>query len=87
MIIHTDVEASLRLRCANLLLTALDNCRDVVQVTDGQDRVIYENNSTEKVLGYSSSDWLEKSLWDYQVKVLTNQKATLDQQPFIERLI
>lgn len=66
MIIHTDVEASLRLRCANLLLTALDNCRDVVQVTDGQDRVIYENNSTEKVLGYSSSDWLEKSLWDYQ---------------------
>ena len=58
MIIHTDVEASLRLRCADLLLTALDNCRDVVQVTDSQDRVIYENNSTEKILGYSSSDWL-----------------------------
>lgn len=69
MIIHTDVEASLRLRCADLLLTALDNCRDVVQVTDCQDRVIYENNSTEKVLGYSSSDWLEKCLWDYQTTV------------------
>ena len=60
-IIHTEVEASLRLRCADLLLTALDNCRDVVQVTDSQDRVIYENNSTEKVLGYSSSDWLGKN--------------------------
>ena len=67
MIIHTDVEASLRLRCAGLLLTALDNCRDVVQVTDSQDRVIYENNSTEKVLGFSSSDGLEKALWDFQV--------------------
>ena len=66
MIIHTDVEASLRLRCAGLLLTALDNCRDVVQVTDSQDRVIYENNSTEKVLGFSQSSDSEKALWDFQ---------------------
>ena len=51
MIIHTDVEATLRSKCADLLLTALDHCRDVVQVTDTQDRVIYENNSTEKILG------------------------------------
>lgn len=67
IIIHTDVEASLRLRCAGLLLTALDNCRDVVQVTDSHDRVIYENNSTEKVLGFQreSSD-SEKALWDFQ---------------------
>jgi PAS domain-containing protein len=64
--IHTDVEASLRLRCAGLLLTALDNCRDVVQVTDSHDRVIYENNSTEKVLGFSQSSDSEKALWDFQ---------------------
>ena len=44
MVIHSDVEASLRLQCTDLLLTALDNCRDVIQVTDSQDRVIYENN-------------------------------------------
>ena len=36
MVIHTDVEASLKLQCADLLLTALDNCRDVIQVTDSQ---------------------------------------------------
>jgi len=66
IIIHTDVEASLRLRCAGLLLTALDNCRDVVQVTDSHDRVIYENNSTEKVLGFSQSSDSEKALWDFQ---------------------
>ena len=69
MIIHTEVEATLRLKCADLLLTALDHCRDAVQVTDTQDRVIYENNSTEKILGYSNSDWLEKNIWDYQSTV------------------
>ena len=69
MIIHTDVEACLRLQCADLLLTALDHCRDVIQVTDSQDRVIYENNSTEKNLGYSSSDWFEKSIWDFQTTI------------------
>ena len=31
--------------------------------------MIYENNSTEKILGYSSSDWLEKSIWDYQTPI------------------
>ena len=69
MVVHTDVEASLRLQCADLLLTALDHCRDVIQVTDSQDRVIYENNSTEKILGYSSSDWFEKSIWDFQTTI------------------
>ena len=69
MVVHTDVEASLRLQCADLLLTALDHCRDVIQVTDSQDRVIYENNSTEKNLGYSSSDWFEKSIWDFQTTI------------------
>jgi len=69
MIIHTEVEATLRLKCADLLLTALDHCRDAIQVTDRQDRVIYENNSTEKILGYSNSDWLEKNIWDYQATV------------------
>lgn len=68
-IIHSDVEASLRLQCADLLLTALDNCHDAVQVTDSEDRVIYENCGTEKLLGYSSSDWLEKCIWDYQKTV------------------
>ena len=47
-------------------MTALDNCRDVVQVTDSHDRVIYENNSTEKVLGFSQSSDLEKAMWDFQ---------------------
>ena len=47
-------------------MTALDNCRDVVQVTDSHDRVIYENNSTEKVLGFSQSSDSEKALWDFQ---------------------
>ena len=27
------------------------------------------NNSTEKILGYSNSDWLEKNIWDYQATV------------------
>ena len=61
MVIHSDVEASLRLQCTDLLLTALDNCRDVIQVTDSQDRVIYENNR------YSArnlnSTFLEKNIF------------------------
>ena len=31
--------------------------------------IFYTFFSTEKVLGYSSSDWLEKSIWDYQTPV------------------
>ena len=32
LLLHSDVDTCLRLQCADTLFTALDNCKDIVQV-------------------------------------------------------
>jgi hypothetical protein len=33
LLLHSDVDTCLRLQCADTLFAALDNCRDIVQVS------------------------------------------------------
>lgn len=69
VLMHSDVEALLRKQCVDLLLTALDSCHDVIQMTDSQDKVIYCNTAAERVLGHAASDLYDCNIWDYQATV------------------
>jgi PAS domain-containing protein len=51
-ILHHDVDNVIRLSCVDSLLSALDSVRDVVQITDEQDRMLYANVAAEKLLGF-----------------------------------
>lgn len=56
MLLHSDLDLMTRLSGAETLFTALDNVRDIVQITDAQDRLIYGNAACEKLLGYNRED-------------------------------
>ena len=68
MLISNEIDTTLRLQMLECLLTALDHCSDMVQITDHEDKLIFQNSSGERTLGYSSNDLLspEKHLWDFQ---------------------
>ncbi len=74
-VLHNDVDNALRLSCVDSLLTALDAVRDIVQITDEQDRMLYANVAAEKLFGYARDDKLGGSgsgssghvIWDQEI--------------------
>ena len=68
MLIANEIDTTLRLQTLETLLTALDNCNDVVQITDQDDKIIFQNSASERSLGFSTSDYSssELHLWDFQ---------------------
>ena len=81
MLIANEVENSLRLRTLETFLTALDNCSDVVQITDHEDKIIFQNCAGERVFGYTSSEYLsgERHLWDFQSTSAMYSHAVLEE--------
>ena len=89
MLVANEVDNALKLRTLETLLTALDNCSDVVQITDHDDRIIFQNSAGEKCFGYSSSDYLsgERHLWDFQSTSAMYSHAVLEENVTAVRLI
>ena len=81
MLVANEVDNALKLRTLETLLTALDTCSDVVQITDNEDKVIFQNSAGEKFFGYSSSDYIsgERHLWDFQSTSAMYSHAVLEE--------
>jgi PAS domain S-box-containing protein len=43
--------------------------RDMVQITDGRDKIIFTNPSAEKILGFSSNEMVGSDIWRLQSAV------------------
>lgn len=65
-LVHGPVKSASRLRAAHGLFSALDNCTDIVQITDNNHKVVWCNHTAEKILGYSRDDMIGKDIRDYQ---------------------
>ena len=80
-LISNEIDNAVRLRTLETLLTALDNCSDMVQITDHEDRIIFQNSVGERVLGYSSSDYSngDRHLWDFQSTAAMYAHAVLEE--------
>ena len=89
MLVANEVDNALKLRTLETLLTALDNCSDVVQITDHEDRIIFQNSAGEKFFGYSSSDYLsgERHLWDFQSTSAMYSHAVLEENVTAVKII
>ena len=81
MLISNEIDNAVRLRTLETLLTALDNCSDMVQITDHEDKIIFQNSVGERVLGYSSSDYAsgDRHLWDFQSTAAMYSHAVLEE--------
>ncbi|CAB4063273.1 PDE8 [Lepeophtheirus salmonis] len=66
LLLHNDVDTNIKLNCSESVLTALESCQDIVQITDKQNRLIYGNPTAQKVLGFSQEELNNKCIWDYQ---------------------
>ena len=68
MLIANEIDNAVRLQTLETLITALDHCNDVVQITDHDDKIIFQNSAGERALGFSSDDYLgaDRRLWDFQ---------------------
>ena len=55
-LVRGPVTSAFRLRHTQSLFTALDNVRDIVQITDSEHKVTWVNQTAEKVLGYSRTE-------------------------------
>lgn len=51
-----DVRNRLKLDIAQVALTALNNCHDVIEITDGKSNLQFMNEVGEKVLGFTSDE-------------------------------
>ena len=51
-----------RLRASQSLFCALDNCRDIVQIRDSDNRVTWINQTAEKILGFSRDEMLGRDI-------------------------
>ena len=80
-LISNELDNAVRLRTLETLLTALDNCSDMVQITDHEDKIIFQNSVGERVLGYSSSDYSsgDRHLWDFQSTAAMYSHAVLEE--------
>ena len=80
-LISNEIDNAVRLRTLETLLTALDNCSDMVQITDHEDQIIFQNSVGERVLGYSSSDYSngDRHLWDFQSTAAMYAHAVLEE--------
>ena len=81
MLVANEIDNALRLRTLETLLTALDNCTDVVQITDHEDKIIFQNSAGEKTLGYPSTDYIsgDRQLWDFQSTSAMYSHAVLEE--------
>jgi len=65
-LIQGPIKSACRLRAAHGLFSALDNCTDIVQITDNKHKVVWCNNTTEKILGYGRDDMIGKDIREFQ---------------------
>jgi PAS domain-containing protein len=70
-LLHNDVDNCLRMACADTLLAALDAVSDIVQIADGEERLVFTNTASEKVLGFAKedTDFKERTVWDFQTPI------------------
>ena len=68
MLIANEIDNAVRLQTLETLITALDHCNDVIQITDHEDKIIFQNSAGERAFGFSPADYLsaERHLWDFQ---------------------
>ena len=68
MLTANEIDNAVRLQTLETLITALDHCNDVVQITDHDDKIIFQNSTGERAFGFSPTDYLsaERHLWDFQ---------------------
>lgn len=65
-LIRGPVNTAFRLRATQSLFSALDNCRDIVQITDSSHKVTWVNHTAEKILGYSRDEILGRDIRELQ---------------------
>jgi len=65
-LVRGPVRAATQLRATQSLFSALDNCRDIVQITDSHHKVTWVNHTAEKVLGYSRDEILGRDIRELQ---------------------
>ncbi|XP_067144564.1 LOW QUALITY PROTEIN: high affinity cAMP-specific and IBMX-insensitive 3',5'-cyclic phosphodiesterase 8B-like [Centruroides vittatus] len=58
---HNEIVMQLKLRAAQALFTALDNCRDGIIITSANHDVQFLNRSSEKLLGFTADEIIGKS--------------------------
>jgi len=61
-LVRGPVTSAFRLRHTQSLFTALDNVRDIVQITDSEHKVTWVNQTAEKVLGYSRTELVGRDI-------------------------
>jgi len=65
-LVRGPVKTAFRLRATQSLFSALDNCRDIVQITDSSHKVTWVNHTAEKILGYSRDEILGRDIRELQ---------------------
>jgi len=65
-LVRGPVNTAFRLRATQSLFSALDNCRDIVQITDSSHKVTWVNHTAEKILGYSRDEILGRDIRELQ---------------------
>jgi len=65
-LVRGPVNTSFRLRATQSLFSALDNCRDIVQITDNSHKVMWVNHTAEKILGYPRDEILGRDIRELQ---------------------
>lgn len=65
-LVRGPVNTAFRLRATQSLFSALDNCRDIVQITDCSHKVTWVNHTAEKILGYSRDEILGRDIRELQ---------------------
>jgi high affinity cAMP-specific and IBMX-insensitive 3',5'-cyclic phosphodiesterase 8 len=65
-LVRGPVNTAFRLRATQSLFSALDNCRDIVQITDSSHKVTWVNHTAETILGYSRDEILGRDIRELQ---------------------
>jgi len=65
-LVRGPVNTAFRLRATQSLFSALDNCRDIVQITDSNHKVTWVNHTAEKILGYPRDEILGRDIRELQ---------------------
>lgn len=65
-ILRNDCENALKTQCFETMLSALNNCHDIVQITDDENKLMFGNLASEKIFGYKGDDLKDRSLWELQ---------------------
>ncbi|XP_059082020.1 high affinity cAMP-specific and IBMX-insensitive 3',5'-cyclic phosphodiesterase 8A-like isoform X2 [Tigriopus californicus] len=82
-ILRNDCENALKSQCFETMLSALNNCRDIVQITDDENKLMFSNLASERVLGFKDDDVKDRSLWELQTisglaeNSMTEKESTL----------